>query len=501
MVKRLAFATSFSVFVLIAAAAPCRAADQWLEVKSPHFTVMSNAGQWSARDMAWQLEQIRSALAALWPWARVDLDRPFAVIAVKDEWSMKSIAPKYWEEKGSLHPVSVWATGVDRYYLAVRTDVKGEENVNLNPYQTSYFSYVALILGRSVPRPLPLWLSRGLSGVLSNTVVSQQKVLMGPPIPAYLRELQGAGVRLRVAELVSATDQSPVIRGDLGQWRFDAHAWALVHMLMFSDGGAHAAAFQRYVDTVLTGVDPGKAFREALGPPEALDGPMVSYIARPLYTFHELPLDASVKREAFPSRPLPIQESASVRALFHAAMQRPVEAHAAITEARKSGDAPESYVAEGELLERERKLDEAQAAYQHAVDGGSTSSYPYRRLASLMWRSPPNHDQLTKIATLLAKAIALNIHDDYAYAMLGEARSVLGEQDGLGYVRRAIFLAPRESDHHLSAARVLARERNFDEAGKELQAAQATARTDDERQRVSQFAQWLGTASRGRGQD
>jgi hypothetical protein len=68
-------------------------------------------------------------------------------------------------------------------------------------------------------------------------------------------------------------------------------------------------------------------------------------------------------------------------------------------------------------------------------------------------------------------------------------------------VRRAIFLAPRESDHHLSAARVLARERNFDEAEKELQAAQATARTDDERQRVSQFAQWLGTASRGRGQD
>jgi hypothetical protein len=382
MLKRLAFATSFSVLLLIAAAVPCRAADQWLEVKSAHFTVMSNAGQWSARDMAWQLEQIRSALTALWPWAHVDLDRPFAVIAVKDEWSMKSIAPKYWEQKGSVHPVSVWVIGGDRYYLAVRTDVKGEENVNLNPYQTSYFSYVSLILSRSVPRPLPLWLSRGLSGVLSNTVVSQQKVLMGAPIPSYLRELQGPGGRLRIAELVSATDQSPVFRGDLGEWRFDAQAWALVHMLLFSDGGAHSAAFQRYVDAVVTGEDPEKTFREALGPPEALDGPMAAYITRPVYTFQQLPLDASVKREAFPLRTLSIQDSASVRALFHAAMQRPVDARTAIAEARKSGDAPDSYVAEAELLERERKLDEAQAAYQHAVDGGATTSFPYRRLGA-----------------------------------------------------------------------------------------------------------------------
>jgi tetratricopeptide (TPR) repeat protein len=501
MLKRPAFATSFLVFLLIAAVAPCRAADQWLEVKSAHFTVISNAGQWSARDMAWQLEQIRSALAALWPWAHVDLDRPFAVIAVKDEPSMRAIAPKYWEEKGSVHPISVWAIGGDGYYLAVRTDVKGEDNVNVNPYQNSYFSYVSLILSRSVPRPLPLWLSRGLSGVLSNTVVSQQKVLMGPPIPDYIRELRGIGGRLRIAELVSATGQSPVFRGDLGEWRFDVQAWALVHMLMFSDSGAHSTAFQRYVNAVLTGEDPDKAFREALGPPEALDGPMASYVARSIFSYIQLPLDASVKREAFPSRTLSIQESASVRALFHAAMRRPGDARTAIAEARKGANAPESYVAEAELLEREGKPDDAQAAYQHAVDGGSASSYAYRRLASLIWRHAPTHDELTQIATLVQKAIALNNRDDYAYAMLGEARSELGEHDGLGYVRRAISLAPQESYHHLSAARVLARERNFDEARKEVQAAQATARTDDERQHVSQLAQWLETASRGGGQD
>src|SRR5215471_4622432 len=145
---------------VLAAAAPCRAADQWIEIQSPNFTVISNAGQGAARNLAWQMEQIRSAVHAIWPWAHLDLDRPFIVFGAKDEQSMRMLVPRYWEEKGSMHPVSVWVEGADRYYLAVRTDVKGEDYRNLNPYQTSYFSYVSLVLRRSVERPLPLWLER-----------------------------------------------------------------------------------------------------------------------------------------------------------------------------------------------------------------------------------------------------------------------------------------------------------------------------------------------------
>jgi hypothetical protein len=137
---------TLSVLGWFMAAAPCRAADQWIEVKSAHFTVMSNAGQGSARNLAWQLEQIRSALGVLWPWAHLDLDRPFVVIGAKDEASMKALAPRYWEQKNSVHPTSVWSWDAAGYYLLVRTDVRDEDYVNLNPYLTSYFSYVSLII-------------------------------------------------------------------------------------------------------------------------------------------------------------------------------------------------------------------------------------------------------------------------------------------------------------------------------------------------------------------
>ncbi len=494
MVRRVVIALSV---IALFAPAPCRAADQWIEVKSAHFTVVSNAGQGDARNLAWQMEQIRSALAVLWPWAHLDLDRPFIVIGVKDEPSMRALAPRYWEEKNSAHPTSVWIGAEDRYYLAVRTDAKGRDYVNLNPYLTSYFSYVSLILGQSVPKPLPLWLERGLAGVLSNTVVTDQRVQVGPPVPGYLRSLR-EGSHFRLADLVSMTDRSPAFRGEETQYKFDSESWALVHMLWFADNGAHAASLQHFMDAVLAGADPDKSFREALGPPGALEGPLNVYTTRNLFGYREMQIDVSVKRDAFPSRPLAAPESASLRALFHCAMNRLSDAHAAIDEARKAGPAPESYVAEGLLLDRAGKFDEAQAAYQRAVDGGTTSPYAYRRLAGLSWRHPPSHDGLTQIATLLEKATALNNRDAYAYAMLGEARSELGDHDALGLVRRAISLAPQRADHHLSAARVLARDRNFDEAQKEVQTAMALAQSDEEQQRARTLAQWLDTA-RGRG--
>ena len=57
--------------VVFAAALSVRrvsAADNWLEMQSAHFKALSNAGEGATRNVLWQFEQIRSAMAALWPW-------------------------------------------------------------------------------------------------------------------------------------------------------------------------------------------------------------------------------------------------------------------------------------------------------------------------------------------------------------------------------------------------------------------------------------------------
>jgi tetratricopeptide (TPR) repeat protein len=480
----------------LAGARPVLAADQWIEVKSAHFVVLSNAGEGNAKTLAWQLEQIRSAISALWPWAKVDLNKPLMVFALKDEAALKAFAPTYWERKGGVRPATVWVGGVDQHYLAIRTDVEADDTLHINPYVTSYFSYVSLILQQSAGRPMPMWFSRGLAGVMSNTIVRESKILLGPPIPWHLQRL-GQVPRFKLPALLKMTRTSPEFLSGEGQSTFDAESWALVHYLMFGEGGARWLKLDRFAKLVAQGTDPDVAFREVLGPPEDLASPFDVYISRNLFSFRQVNVDVAVKREGFTVRQVPLPEATARRALFHAAMRRPDEARRAIDDARKMGAAPETFVAEGLLLDASGQADEAKAAYARAVDAGSTSPYAYYRLASLMWRTEVDHDTLLRIETILNQAVTLNNRDASAYALLGDARSALGTGDPMAMVLRAIALDPAEPHHRLTAARVLWRARKYDEALKYAQAALSLSDTDDERSRATEMIDSLTKAREG----
>ena len=457
------------------------AADQWIEVKSAHFTIISNANERSTRKLAWQLEQVRSATTALFSWAKPDLNKPLQVIAVKDENGMRELAPRYWEERRSVRPASVWVTGADRHYLAIRTDVEVDDRGTINPYITAYFSYVGLILDQSIDRDLPLWFQRGFTGVLSNTIVRDDHILLGAPIPWELQILRERPLFL-LPKLLAVTRSSPEATQANPREVFDAETWAFVHFLMFGEEGKRAPQLNAYAKTVSTGTDHATAFAETLGPVEALEGPFRAYIQRSLFSFRRINLDVSVERERFPVRQMPPAESASARALFHAAMRRPVESRAAIAEARKAdAKAADSYVAEGLLFDLEDKDLEAKAAFASAADLGSTNAYGYYRLASLVWQPRPGRETLVEIEKHLTKAVELNSRYARAYAWLGEVKAFLETGDSIGLIQRAIKLEPMEPSHRLRAATVLLRQGKRPEARVQAQAALTLATSDDER--------------------
>jgi tetratricopeptide (TPR) repeat protein len=156
----------------------------------------------------------------------------------------------------------------------------------------------------------------------------------------------------------------------------------------------------------------------------------------------------------------------------------------AIAEARKADPSDaETYTAEGQLLEREGKRDEAVAAYRTAIEHGSQNAYAYYRFGVLSWGRDPDRDTLASIENALARAIDLNNRFASAYAALAEARAALhAEPDAaVSLVKRAIALEPSEPQHHLSAARIFWRLTRFDDARKEAQTAAALAQAPDDR--------------------
>src|ERR1700721_2160110 len=75
------------------------ARQNWIEVRSPHFLVITNAGEKRGRDTALHLERIRAffrqslAVAGYHP-------SPFVtVLAVKDAQTMRDILEQYWGER------------------------------------------------------------------------------------------------------------------------------------------------------------------------------------------------------------------------------------------------------------------------------------------------------------------------------------------------------------------------------------------------------------------
>jgi tetratricopeptide (TPR) repeat protein len=457
-VKRITLVGMACSTLLAFAPVRARAADTWTETKSAHFTVWSNAGDRPTRDLLWQFEQIRFAVATLWPWTQLDLAKPMLVLIAKDEANMKALAPRYWEQKGGVRPVSVWVTGADQHYMAIRADSRGEEDALINPYTSAYFAYVNLMLTSSFGRDLPLWFSRGLAGVLSNTIVQGNEILLGPPIPWHLRRLQ-TDPRLKLKELVTVTRSSKEYTQGDGLLRFDAQAWTLVHFLMFGQNAARRDGVNRFAALMQNGRDPEPAFVEAFGRVEDLENDFAAYIGRQLFNYQRFVVDRKTTREQFTSRSLTPAESAAGRAAFHVGMGRLVEARTLIDEARKvDPKSANAYVAEAMLLQRENKQDEANAAFVMAASLGSTSAHVYYRAAMSMWGATrPDEATLRQMETYFARATELNPRSAESYAALAEVSAALKKPsaDIATLLTKAVNLDPSDAWIRITAARTL----------------------------------------------
>lgn len=479
-----------SLLLVACLASSAGADDTWIEVKSPNFTVVSNAGDNRARNVAWQFEQIRAAIQAGWPWARVQLDRPVIVVAAKDENSMKLLVPGFWEKSArDSRPSSVFGTGASAHYITLRSDVRAEDTTGVNPYVSSYWSYSALTLNEAFERPLPLWFRNGLAEVLSNSIVRESEIQFGRAIPWNVASLQ-QDARLRLSELVALDVSSPYYTSGATRSRFDAQSWGVMHYMLFglTDGGSRV---NQLANLLLNGASSADAIQKVFGSLDALEMAYLAYQKKPITQYARLKVETNASSKTFPVRALSAAESARVHAAVHATFGRPVEARAAIAAAganRGSG----TYDVEALLLDREGKRDDARTAYAKAAELNSDSFYTHYRLATLLWTANADTETRRRIETLLRRSVALNNFFSPSQAFLAETIAQgPTPADALPVAIRAASLDQSSASARLTLARVLGRLSRRDEAIGHARAARALARTDQERAAADEFIAFL----------
>jgi hypothetical protein len=91
------------------------AESQWLEVRSPHFSVVTDAGERRGREVAIRFEQMRAVFAALMTKANVNLPVPLQIVAFRNTKEMRQFVP-LWNGK-PIQAAGLFQGGEDRTFI------------------------------------------------------------------------------------------------------------------------------------------------------------------------------------------------------------------------------------------------------------------------------------------------------------------------------------------------------------------------------------------------
>ena len=401
---------------------PTAAKEFWVEVRSPNFTVISNAGEKEARRIADQFEQFREVFHATLPQIRLDLGKPLVIFAVKNEDSLKILLPEYWELKGHLHPAGFYSPGEEQHIVAVRTNLEGEI-----PYEIVYHEYTHAIMDLNF-RGLPIWLGEGLAEFYGHSVINEKEIEVGKIAPYHLQILQQNRL-IPIDVLLTADHKSPYYNENNRASVFYAESWAIVHYLMMDPDAKKKQLFSKFLKAWDSSGDQVQAAQGAFGDLKSFSRGMESYARQNLFYVGKLKTTIRGDAKGYSSRELPLAELAANRAFLYVHTRRFTDARASVEEALKADPKLAlAYEARGLMAYAQQDFPGAETAFSRAIELNSASYFAYYFEAQArMRRGMLSPDERTSSIASFVKATEMNPQFAPAYSALAALYSVQPE--------------------------------------------------------------------------
>src|SRR6185437_1647620 len=479
-----------AAFALAAAMGVPARADKhqnWVEARSPNFIVVSNAGEKQARKTAVQFEQIRAVFREALPIASAHPSPVITSLAVKDQDSMRQLAPEDWV-KGHAHHSGWFAFAMDQYYAAVELDIGGD-----NPYETLYHEYYHSL---TVPyiRNLPVWLAEGLAEFFGHTEVQGKEVLMGEPDRARMAQL--AGTRLIPLDVLFKVDHASHYYHEQNKTSiFYSESWALTHYLFFHDREAHTHSLDDYLNAIVQGVPEDQAAAKSFGDLKKLQATLANYVSGGLLYSMRGPAPAKIPDSDVHVRQISDAEAEAYSGGLMAARNRPADAipvlKAAIHDDPKLPLAYEN-LALADFISGDHAG--ATAAASQAIALGSKVPLAYFLRAYANYRGNLGAEN-PQIESDLRQAIAANANFAPPYALLASYLANRSEKldEALALAEKAAALQPGSTGNQIAVAQVLARMRRYDDAQLVALRARQGAANPQEQQEADRFLAYLQT--------
>lgn len=462
--------------------------ENWVEVRSPHFTVLSNAGERNGRHVAAQFENIRALFQAAFPKARIDAGKPTIAFALKNENSLKLLLPSYGLNNKEKHIGGLYHMGPDKNFALVRTDITESES----NYHALYHEYTHAFLHLNF-RGLPLWLDEGLAEFYGNTGFDAKYVIYGGVDLRQLLVLRPPNQLIPIPALVAADQTSPFYNAQEHAGMFYTESWALVHYFLVSEEVRQQKLIPKFLTLLQSSDDPVEAANESFGDLSKLARHLQAYASQNSFSAIRLPLQTNISEDDFTVRKLAPVEVLVQRADFLLSTGHREEALVVLHEAEsKDAKFPALHDSLGYYHYLQSAYDESEREYQQALDSDPSDAMAFFYKAHVLLRKHGYTKETTpQIRNYLNRVVALSpdFAPAHAFLCMADMQDADTRPKAINEAERAMELEPGNLVYYTDFGKALLRNGRFNEAKLVSEHAQRVAATVRDRAIATSFAQ------------
>ena len=456
-----------------------RAADNWIEVRSPHFTVNTNAGEKEARKIADQFEQIRQMFHSAFGTLRVDPGQPIIILAAKNENTMKLFLPEEWEVKGHIHRAGLYQPGEDKDYVVMRLDSGGE-----NPFHTLYHEYTHALMRLNFSG-LPLWLDEGLAEFFGNSTLGEKESKTGTIDPGHLDLLQQSKL-IPIETLLEVDHQSPYYNENNRASVFYAESWALVHYLMMDKDARQQQLLKNFLAAWQKSGSQVQAAQEAFGDLKQFGRRIEGYARQQSFMIGLVKSGQGASEKSYAARSVSPGEITALRGDFFVHHNRLEQAQTVLQEATQAEpNLAFAHEALGYYHYRRNELSQADAEIQQALQLGATGfAPPYFHGIFVIQQGRLDKESAEEAKKSLEKAIQLNPQFAPAFEGLSQAYARFPElqKEAVTTAIKAVQLDPGQHVYAINLTYLLVNSGRYAEARTMAQRILAAARSSGEKE-------------------
>lgn len=466
----LLFSTSFAV-----------ADEQWVEIQSPNFQLITNGGEKRGREVLQSFEQMRAGFGVLFNKLNVNISVPLTIVGFRSRKEMVRYGPMF--NGKPVDDAAFFQMGEDRNFVVIDLSVPSEQWAGI-----VFHEYAHVLINSNLPS-LPAWLDEGYAEYCSSLVVEGKFVKLGLPVASDVEQLRD-NRWLPLPDLLAIKHDSRDYNEGNRRSVFYAESWLLAHYLLntkqIQRAGLYLALHEQQ------GIAIPEAVQKAFGMDvNAFMKELQKYFRDNLHYF-QAPAPAGVDHIESHARPLsPLEAQVTLADLHYHARDHQEEGIAEFQQIVKQE--PDNATANRELgYAYLRKQDYARASefFERAAKKGSNDARVHYYTALLLAREASGPEQAPagqlillstdneRIEQILAESKrALELDPSYsdAWGLLGYAQSVQGSlADAITSTKRALELAPRNDSYRINLASMLMQDKKYDQAGDLLTSLKST---------------------------